>query len=235
VEVRPTRSGFGAAALAFVMLVAALNTGNNLLYLLAALVVSMLPVSIRMACRSLAAVSVDLLLPAEVTAGDDAEAALRVRASERDVIGLRVHELDGAAVGIPFIEAGASTVRPFPLHALRRGPMQVELRLDCLYPWGLMRARRAGPSAELLVLPRPLPGAEAPRLLGLAADGRPTKRPGQGQDLLEIRNYVSGDDARLIDWKATARRERTMGRSGSCTRAATAAVASSSSCAPWPA
>ena len=51
-------------------------------------------------------------------------------------------------------------------------------------------------------------------MLGPVPDGRPTLQPGPGQDLLEIRDYVRGDDARRIDWKATARRERAMVRQG---------------------
>jgi len=214
VEVRPTRAGLVAALLALVMLAAALNTGNNLLYLLAALVVSTFPVSIRLACRSLSAASVDLLAPAEVIAGDEAAAALRIRASEGWVAGLSVKLMEGPGVGLAFLEEGASCSRPLPLRTGKRGPLRVETRLDCLYPWGLMRASREGPAADLLVLPRPIPGAEAPSLLGLVTDGRPTLLPGQGQDLLEIREYVRGDDARRIDWKATARRERTMVRQG---------------------
>lgn len=211
---RLTRAGHVAALLALVMLAAALNTGNNLLYLLSALVVAMLPVSMRLARASLASVSAELLLPVEVQAGDGAAAALRIRSGRRDVVGLRAWLPDGESLAVPFLSGENSVVRPLPLTTERRGPMPVTVGLDCLYPWGLMRARCEGPRGELLVLPKPKTGGRAPLLHGAVADGRPSRVPGEGQDLLEIRSYVPGDDARRIDWKATARRDRTMVRLG---------------------
>lgn len=38
------------------------------------------------------------------------------------------------------------------------------------------------------------------------------RKRGQGTDFASLREYVSGDDARAIDWKATARRDRPVSR-----------------------
>lgn len=213
-RVRPTASGVVGILLSFVILAAALNTGNNLLYLLTGLILGALPVSWWLSRRSLRALRAELLLPADVTAGEDGEAALRLHAEDRAVPGLRI---DGSAVTsdvLPFLAAGGSAVRALRLRAAQRGRLRVELGFSTVFPWGLLRTSCDGPSGELLVLPRPLRGMRAPATLGLVPDGRPTRLPGQGQDLLEIRDYRAGDDARKMDWKATARRERPMVRQG---------------------
>ena len=82
-RLRPTASGVVSFLLALVILAAALNTGNNLLYLLTGLIVAALPVSLWLSRRSLRALRAELLLPGEVTAGEEEEAALRLRAEGR--------------------------------------------------------------------------------------------------------------------------------------------------------
>lgn len=216
VRLRPTRIGLAAGLVAVAIVGAAVNTGNNLLYLLSSLMLTALPVSAVLARRVLRQVRVGLLLPEETTAGDRAAAGLRVRAGQAGAAGLRLVPVDAEAEAatVPWLEPGATAVRKLELETRRRGPLPVRLRIECLFPWGLLVGRVEGPSGELLVLPRPVAGAEAPRTLAAAVEGRESLRPGRSQDLLEIRDYRPGDDARAIDWKATARRERPMVRQG---------------------
>lgn len=56
--------------------------------------------------------------------------------------------------------------------------------------------------------PMRVPPASEPRQVGEAH----TRRPGEGGDLLELRDYVPGDPVRAIAWKATARRGRPLVR-----------------------
>jgi uncharacterized protein (DUF58 family) len=77
---------------------------------------------------------------------------------------------------------------------------------DGLFVVGPVRGREM--SARVLpglepVLPGPLP----PRPAGMVG-GHRTRRPGDGSDLLDIREFVPGDRVRRIDWRVSARRER---------------------------
>jgi len=75
-------------------------------------------------------------------------------------------------------------------------------------PLGLFSSRTAIPvSQRFLVYPRVVQVAAATaRLIGRTeVGGTPTEIPGVGSEYYEMRRYNPGDDARSINWKATAR------------------------------
>lgn len=90
------------------------------------------------------------------------------------------------------------------------------------YRWGKIQVRQLG-RWKLAWRDRAIPQAETvkvyPDLLGLQSlslrltlqttgNIRRTRRAGTGTEFAELREYSVGDDPRLIDWKATARRDR---------------------------
>jgi len=88
----------------------------------------------------------------------------------------------------------------------RIGPLAVESR----DPVGFFHKRRAvGDQVEVLVYPQVLPIAAremaGPHSVSGGESGR-GNLPGEGLDLLGVRDYRPGDRLRRIDWKATARR-----------------------------
>ncbi len=103
-------------------------------------------------------------------------------------------------------------------HELGRVAMRVTTSLGLL-----VRIERAPLGGSLLVVPS-LSNVRRFRLLAMQnrlsdAGIRALRLRGEGQSLAGLREYVSGDDPRLIDWKATARhnhlvmREHTVERS----------------------
>jgi uncharacterized protein (DUF58 family) len=71
--------------------------------------------------------------------------------------------------------------------------------------------RWQGSGGELQVLPDILRDAE--RAIGALARGaQPTLRAGSGSEVLQLREYQSGDPPRAIDWKASARLRRLISR-----------------------
>jgi len=85
------------------------------------------------------------------------------------------------------------------------------LSLQSTYPFSLFRrTRRIRPGGALVVTPRRHP-IRALRVTTPDARGSVTAaRPGDGMDLHNIRDYTPEDDARHIDWKASARMDRPM-------------------------
>jgi uncharacterized protein (DUF58 family) len=94
------------------------------------------------------------------------------------------------------------------------------------YQWGALHVRQRSPG-KLVWLQRTLPQAQTvavyPDLIGLrslsmqltlqsAGALRQKRRLGMGTEFVELREYSTGDDPRLIDWKATARRQRPLVR-----------------------
>ncbi|MBD1914178.1 MULTISPECIES: DUF58 domain-containing protein [unclassified Leptolyngbya] len=94
------------------------------------------------------------------------------------------------------------------------------------YPWGDLYIRQLGPwglawqewrvpqSTKVSVYPDLMGLQELSIRLAVQTTGniRKTRRAGMGTEFTELREYYTGDDPRLIDWKATARRSRLLVR-----------------------
>lgn len=91
------------------------------------------------------------------------------------------------------------------------GAVQVRQRS----PWGLAWVEQTYPQAQTVAVYPDLMGLKALTVkLTLASAGvlRQQRRMGMGTEFTELRDYSAGDDPRLIDWKATARRDRPLVR-----------------------
>ncbi|MDH3285090.1 MAG: DUF58 domain-containing protein, partial [Acidobacteriota bacterium] len=100
--------------------------------------------------------------------------------------------------------AGAGRLAP----AARGRLLVAEAAARTSFPLGLVstRCRAAGSRTHALIHPQPDRGDDVHSLQragGSRTDLRPRER---GEDPHEAREYRAGDDARWIDWKATARR-----------------------------
>jgi uncharacterized protein (DUF58 family) len=99
------------------------------------------------------------------------------------------------------------TVRPFNRGEYNWGDIQIRQ----LGAWGLAWHEWKVPSAQkVAVYPDLLALRSLTIKLTLQSTGtmRNKKRFGLGTEFSELREYATGDDPRLIDWKATARRDR---------------------------
>jgi uncharacterized protein (DUF58 family) len=90
------------------------------------------------------------------------------------------------------------------------------------YAWGDVQVRQLGAwglTWQDWTVPQSQSVAVYPDLLGLRSlsirlalqttgNLRQTRRQGMGTEFAELREYATGDDPRLVDWKATARRSR---------------------------
>ena len=116
------------------------------------------------------------------------------------------------------LPARARTTLGFPIDAHERGEHEIgELHYRYLAPMGLAWRQEKQPSElSLLVIPG-LREAKEKRLLAwrhyMQRRGlRAVRARGDSGAFESMREYVRGDDPRRIDWKATARRSRTIVR-----------------------
>ncbi|HVV09011.1 DUF58 domain-containing protein [Amycolatopsis sp.] len=158
--------------------------------------------------------------PERIERGKPALASLVVRnGTGRRPRGFAAHDRLGAAehlVQIRPLEDGAAATYHYELPTHRRGRLAVgPLVLHRSDPFGLARGERAiGGIAHLWAYPRlhavRANGAGYPRH---HHDGPITDPPLRGSsDLLAVREYVMGDEVRLLHWKATARTGQLMVR-----------------------
>ena len=194
--------------------VAALNTGNNSLYLLLALTLGAFVSSGAFSRHTLSRVRVRLVAPGEAFAGAAVGVQLEVSNHSRWVpaayVVCHLLGLPGRAV-IARVPPRASTLVSLPTVFPRRGrrklpAVQVEIRL----PLGFfVKSVRWSQSAEVLVYPRRV-RVGAVRWAGLARREEATA-PGRGRrggEVEQLRHFHPGDDRRDIHWKQTARQQR---------------------------
>jgi len=214
---RSTPLGRRAGLIGLGLLVAGLNTGNNLFYLFFTLLAAAELVGFLAAGSVLRRTRIEVGLPRRGRAGAPLRVSVRVSNGSRWVPlpplrwRLRTTRGEDVEVATPAVAPGGDGAGFARMVPAERGRMRVEateVRTD--FPFGLSerRARAAGAEAETLVVPRPL-RARPSRSSRRSGDARSSARPrGAGEEPADAREYRVGDDARRIDWKATARTER---------------------------
>jgi uncharacterized protein (DUF58 family) len=216
---RPTRAGWIFFALTFAVGFAALNTGNNLLYLVLSLMLAFLVLSGVLSEAALRGVKVTRKLPSEIFAGARTLVSLEVRNTQRRVPAFaiavedRVREGAGVerAAGRTFVlrvAPGRSVASFYRFEATHRGVATFTgFRISTRFPFGLFLKSLAMESGEeAMVYPQVDPVA-ASHLLGDAAGhgDSATARSGMGAEVSGLREFADGDSARRIQWPASLR------------------------------
>lgn len=217
-RLRPTRAGWVFFALTFSVGFAALNTGNNLLYLVLSLMLAFLVLSGVFSESALRGISVRRRLPRELFAGLPASVGLEIHNAQRRVPAFAVVVEDRVRQGDVTRAAGRAFVlrigpgeterRDYGFVPDRRGPIEFpELEVFTRFPFGLfskaltLRAPERSlvyPGFDLLNPPR-LHGAEE------SGDGLTGAR-GMGGTVDGLRDYERGDSPLRIHWPASLRR-----------------------------
>ncbi len=110
------------------------------------------------------------------------------------------------------IAANDQQEHTYTVHPYQRGEYDWQgIQVRQLSAWGLTWQQWRVDAAQPVVVYPDLIGLKALSIkLTLQSSGtiRQTRRLGAGTEFTELREYAVGDDPRLIDWKATARRNR---------------------------
>lgn len=202
--------------------VAAINTGNNLFYLLLAMMLSIILMSGIMAEYCLRRLEFHRHLPPLVYAGEPMTATVVVanRKSRLPSFSLRLWDVTGEqeidrGLTVWQLMPGASHILSYPLIATRRGRLCFDgVRVGTSFPFGLFHKKAYYPlDGSVVVAPvvRPVEKTLLQRLSLLGQDFS-LPRKGHGSDLYNLRQYHAGDDSRTIHWLSTARTSKLMVR-----------------------
>jgi uncharacterized protein (DUF58 family) len=219
-RLRPTRAGWLFFAITFAVGFAALNTGNNLLYLVLSLMLAFLVLSGVLSEAALRGIAVRRRLPRELSVNRDASVALEIANAQRRfgafaiVIEDRLVEearRGERAAGRCFalrIAPGHSEVRAYRLRPTRRGRIAFRgFVVFTRFPFGLFsKSLLLDAPEEAVVYPEIEPLA-VPRDFGRArrAGEHASGRAGSGSDVSGLRAYAPGDPLRRIHWRASVR------------------------------
>jgi uncharacterized protein (DUF58 family) len=218
-EYRVTREGWIYIGGIFVVSLAALNTGNNLLFLILASLIAVILMSGILSSITLSGVEMRLELPEHIFAGQPVRAVVELHNEKLTLpsFSLRVEavtskEAPAAAlletpVYFAYLAKQDRVHQSVPMTFPRRGVYRQDaFRIVTRFPFGfLQKAHRLSLKTETLVYPSVEPTQEfldiRPGLQGALES--PAK--GRGQDLYALRDYVPTDSARHVHWKASAR------------------------------
>jgi len=202
--------------------VAAINTGNNLFYLVVVVMLSIILMSGLVAEYCLRRLEFHRYLPEFVYAGEPTTATVVVanRKSRLPSFCLHLWDVTGKqdfdrGLTLWQLMPGASQILSYPLIATRRGRLRFDgVRVGTSFPFGLFHKKAYYPlDGSVVVAPtvRPL---ESTFLQGLSLIGQDLSLPrkGHGSDLYNLRQYHAGDDSRSIHWLSTARTSKLMVR-----------------------
>ncbi|MEW6325053.1 MAG: DUF58 domain-containing protein, partial [Nitrospirota bacterium] len=202
---------------------AAINTGNNLLYLVLALLLSLITLSGILSEQCLRRLAVVRRMAPMVFASEPASVSIVATNQKRLFPSFLLHlgEAEGAgrtAGGadspILVLPPGASRSVTHRVTFARRGLHHLEGAVaSTKFPFGLFTKRLLMPlPQEVLVFPALLPGDALAGLINPAGQELERARRGHGSGFFALRDYTDGDDARAIHWKSSARQAKLLVR-----------------------
>jgi uncharacterized protein (DUF58 family) len=192
---------------------AAMNTGNNLLYLLLGAMLGFIAVSGWMSEQAIRCLSLERELPRAVTVGQELRIRYRVSNGPSKVPAVAVEIREEGLPGTAFVahvpiggHARARSQNAF----VRRGTYRLStVTLSTAFPFGLFRKERdLTAPAEIIVWPRADRPVPAPATgSGRRAVTGSTVRGAAGHrgEYRSLRTYRPGDDPRDIHWRSSAR------------------------------
>lgn len=230
IEYEFTREGAVYLMVIAIIIVAALNTGNNLLFIILASLLAGILVSGILSKIVLSELELEFVLPDHLFACQpvisrltlrnlkwffpsfSVTVAARDRAQKKESktgVDLRRQILDDP-VYLPYLPRRSSVTQHVELTFPHRGRYTQEgFRVSTKFPFGFMKkTREVSARQEILVLPGIEPTEEFAHILPLVSGEVESYFKGHGHDLYGIRDYQESDTSRHLDWKASARAQQ---------------------------
>lgn len=204
-------------AFTFAIGIAAINTGNNLMYLLLSMMLALMVISGILSESVLKDVRIERRTPLEVWAETPFIMDYSVFNSKRffPSYSLRIREKNVKVVKEPYLlklSAGAEIITKGEFVVNKRGWLYLEqIVISTKFPFGLFeKAKLVQKKAKLLVFPRPVQ-VETDKV-GLERNkwAKTSTKKGEGEGLFGIRDYEEGDNPRKIHWKVSAKAGKLM-------------------------
>ena len=214
-SIRLTSEGTRFLLFTFGIGLAAINTGNNLFYLLLAMMLSLIVISGLLSEHCLRRLEFRRHVPDLIMANEPTTLTLSVTNRNRHLPSFSLRLLDvvegqdvDRGLAIHLLPPQSSVLLSYPLLATKRGWIRFDgIGAQTLFPFGLfLKKGRYSTEAHLLVSPpiKPLTLRFVDELVS-EGQGASLPRRGDGTQLYNLRLYQPGDDSRAIHWMTTAR------------------------------
>lgn len=220
IDYRLTRDGVIYLGAVFILVLAAVNTGNNLLFLILACLLAGILISGVLSRVVLTGVEMKFDLPEHIFAEQPVLAEMELRNDKQiwPSFSLRViggkkkaaAEILARPVFFPYVPRQSAVRQKVELRFPRRGVYrQDSFGIRTRFPFGFFEKTREVPSnLEIAVYPRVEPTDQFYEVLPLLSGEMASFFRGRGHELHSLRDYVPTDSARFVDWKVTAKSGR---------------------------
>jgi uncharacterized protein (DUF58 family) len=226
IDYKLTREGIVYLGGVLVVALAALNTGNNLLFMILACLLAGMLISGFLSRLVLSGVDVRLEMPEHIFAGKPVMAIAELyntkqttpsfsvllvsdekQKTKKKDIAHTAPSILARPVYFPHVPRQQRVRQNVELTFPRRGVYRQDaLGLRTKFPFGFLeKTRRVASDIEALVYPSVEPTEQLLEILPLVSGEMESYQRGRGNDLYSIRDYQFNDSARHVDWKATAR------------------------------
>jgi uncharacterized protein (DUF58 family) len=212
---RLTREGRAFLFVTIGVGLAAVNTGNNLLFLVLGLLLSLLLVSGVLSDLALWRLQIKRKPPTRLFAGRSSLMDVALLNEKRWLSSLSIElidEMDGVetrSARFLRIAPGDTEVESYRFEVRRRGIVELGMaRVLTRYPFGLIeKGYTIFLPDEFIVYPQLLDRVVTPATRPMQGDAAPIHQTGRGSEFAgSVRFYREGDEARDIHWKRTASR-----------------------------
>jgi uncharacterized protein (DUF58 family) len=210
-----TREGWWFIGVLLIIGLAAINTGNNLLYLVVATLLSLIVISGIISESTLRGVRVKRVMPKHFFKGIPAPIKLHVVNHKKHFPSFSFCLNELAPVGVtaesPYIlklDPRASVEVPTTYTFTRRGVFTLTgLKISTRFPFGIfLKGKEETTSATVIVYPSIKPVKEVALADIYRGPGPQEKsRRGAGTELYNLRSYTLADNSRFIYWRAAAK------------------------------
>jgi uncharacterized protein (DUF58 family) len=190
--------------------VSAVNTGNNLMYLIVAALLSFMGISGFFGKSNLTKISVEVGSPSEIYANTNFPLKVTLRNKKRllPVFLLRV-QIEDYSIFFPFVDVKGESTTYIDVNFEKRGEYEMgNIYISSVFPFNFFTRYKALGNTFLFVV---FPELKKCDLLNIYEKARRMKgekitdRIGYESDVVSMREYVYGDPLKYINWKATAK------------------------------
>ena len=219
VDYRLTRDGIIYLVAVFILILAAVNTGNNLLFLILACLLGGILISGVLSRAVLSGIELKFDMPEHIFAEQPILAEVELRNEKQAwpsfsllVVGQTKRNKAAAEVltrpvFFPYVPHMGVSRQKVELRFPRRGVYRQDaFGIRTRFPFGFFeKTREVDSNIEMVVYPRVEPTEQFYEVLPLLSGEMASHFRGRGHELHSLREYLPTDSARFVDWKVTAK------------------------------
>jgi uncharacterized protein (DUF58 family) len=203
-----TRDGGIFVGALLVVTSAAINTSNNLLYMVLSALLAVVLLSGLLSAMNFKFLEMDVILPSRVFAKETVPLSVRIRNPRKffPAFSLRT-EPPGQSLYFSVVQPSGTAVHYGETRFPKRGRYTIDkLKTASRFPFGFFsKSRSYAVESECICYPEILPPDSLDISVADILGSHQRLERGLGSDLYTIRDYVPSDSARHVHWKASAK------------------------------